>query len=61
MNSPMYSIEREVIKEFETQVSNLSFALWVHKNVFSCFSFDTSFSQMAAKRSFDPYNQLNFW
>jgi len=55
MNFPTYSIEREVIKEFESfKVSNLAFALWFHKN------FDISFSQMAAKRTFDPYNQLSF-
>ena len=31
MNSPIYSIQREVIKEFESLVSNLAFALWFHK------------------------------
>jgi len=55
MNSPLYSIQRKVTKEFESLVSNLAFVLWFHKNFF--FSFDISFSQMAAKRKFGPYNQ----
>jgi len=56
MNSPTYLIQREVIKEFESLVSNLAFALWFHKNFSSFFSFDISFSQMAA--TFGPYNQF---
>ena len=31
MNSPIYSIQREVIKEFESLVSHLAFALCFHK------------------------------
>ena len=31
MNSSIYSIEREVIKEFESRVSNLAFALCFHE------------------------------
>jgi len=53
MNAPLYSIQRKVTKEFESLVSNLAFVLCF-------FSFDISFSQMAAKRKFGPYNQLSF-
>ena len=60
MNSPIYSREREVIKEFESLVSNLAFALWFPKNFVCIFSFDISFSQLAAKRTFGPYNQWSF-
>jgi len=60
MNSPTYSIEREVIKEFESLVSNLAFALWFHKKHVFFFSLDISFSQMTTKRTFGPYNQLSF-
>ena len=61
MNSPLYSIQREVIKEVLIfKVSNLVFAFWFHEHFSSFFSFDISFSQMAAKRTFGPYNQLIF-
>ena len=33
MNSPIYSMQREVIKEFESLVSNLAFALCFHKQL----------------------------
>ena len=60
-NSTIYSIQREVIKEVLIfKVSNLVFAFWFHEHFSSFFSFDISFSQMAAKRTFGPYNQLIF-
>ena len=57
MISPIYSIQREVIKRcliFKVfKVSNLAFAFWFHQKK-TFFSFDISFFQMAAKRTFDP-------
>jgi len=58
MNFPIYSIETELIKECELVVSNLAFAILQNYGVL--FSFDISFSQMAAKRTFGPINQLSF-
>ena len=58
MISPIYSIQREVIKRcliFKVfKVSNLAFAFWFHQKKSSFFSFDISFSQMAAKSTFNP-------
>ena len=60
MNSPIYSIQREVIKEFESKVTNLAFALCFHKTFVVVFSFDISFSQMTATIAFGPCAQLSF-
>ena len=46
MNFPIYSIQREVIKEFESLVSSLAFVLCFHKTLFVFPSFEISFSQM---------------
>ena len=62
MNSPyIYNTNGGNWRIWIFKVSNLTFALWFHKTFF-IFSYDLSFSQMAAKRTFVPYyNQLSFW
>ena len=62
MNSPIYSIQREVLKEYEYLKSQICLLHCVFIKLCCCFfSFDISFFQITAKRTFGLYNQLGFW
>ena len=62
MNSPIYSIQREVLKEYEYLKSQICLLHCVFIILCCCFfSFYISFFQITAKRTFGLYNQLGFW
>ena len=60
MNSPVYPIEREVIKELESlKVSNLAFALWFPKNFL--FFYISSLKRQQKEHYFWPLQPIELF